>query len=244
MNKDYYLELVGMDIIHYESLNIYPVTYGEIKNSIGYQKLMRCFIPFQLSKDFIEITEKCTLEDNFNLFSDLIMKDENFLSNVAIILKIFCKPEKIYAKNNQLDLYDVEDNIFFSLTKDNFEIVADILLRLNGIRKLKAERPPANMSERQRDIWEKLQAGRAREAKKNEVTFYDVLNICEFAQYYISINEIKNWTIWKILNCYHAKVGQKTYDDNLKIGIASYDLKSISGKNHWFKQLMIQDDSE
>lgn len=98
MNKDYYLELVGMDIIHYESLNIYPVTYGEIKNSIGYQKLMRCFIPFQLSKDFIEITEKCTLEDNFNLFSDLIMKDENFLSNVAIILKIFCKPEKNICK--------------------------------------------------------------------------------------------------------------------------------------------------
>ena len=98
------------------------------------------------------------------------------------------------------------------------------------------------MSDRQRDVWEKLQAGRKKENEKNAVHIYDILNICEFGgNYHIPIEEIEKWTLWKITNCYKARVNMKTYDDSLKICLVSGDGKSIADKNHWHSRLMVRD---
>jgi len=107
--------------------------------------------------------------------------------------------------------------------------------------KIKIEKPPTNLSERQLDIWKKLHGGRERYAKKNELHIYDILNYCEYAgNYHIPIEEIESWTIWRIYNCYNSKTGQLAYRDNLLIGLAAHDLKNIDGDKHWSKQLMIR----
>lgn len=242
MNSDYYLDLVTMDVINYQGLKIYPISFKEIKEKLGYETLSKCFIPFCISKDYIESANNCNLDDTFSVFEDIILKDDELLKNVAIVLNLFCKPEHIYVNDKCITLYSDENQSCFILNKDNFDGLSEILLKLNGKSKLKFEKPPKNMSARQRDVWEKLQAGRKREEKKNEIHFHDILNVCEFAgQYRIPIEEIISWTIWKIMNCYSAKIGLKSYDDNLAIGLASQDLKAIQGNNHWLKKLMIRD---
>ena len=55
------------------------------------------------------------------------------------------------------------------------------------------------------------------------------------------MEEIEKWTLWKITNCYKARVNMKTYDDSLKICLVSGDGKSISDKNHWHYKLMVRD---
>ena len=55
------------------------------------------------------------------------------------------------------------------------------------------------------------------------------------------LEEIEKWTLWKITNCYKARVNIKTYDDSLKICLVSGDGKSISDKNHWHSRLMVRD---
>lgn len=241
MDEKYYYDLINMDTIDYNGLKIYPIPFKEIKEEIGYDALMKCMIPFCLTKEYIEITNNCKLDDNFNVFEDIILKDENSLKNTAIVLKLYCKPEHIYYSKTNITLTDENDKEIFVLTKDNYDDVAEILLVLNSKSKLKAEKPPANMSERQRDVWEKLQAGRLREKQKNEVHFYDILNTCEYLGYYrIPMEELFTWTIWKIMNCYSTKTGMKIYDDDLSISIESHDLKPIQGNNHWSKKLMIR----
>ena len=158
-----------------------------------------------------------------------------------MILQLFCQTEKVSRLDNQINLY-LKDNIKFVVTKDNFEDICQIIMKMNGKEKLKVEKPPKNMSDRQRDVWEKLNAGRKRENSKNTVHIYDMINICEFGgHYHIPIEEIENWTLWKIINCYKARVDMKTYDDSLKICLVSGDGKSISDKNHWHHKLMVRD---
>ena len=242
MNSNYYIDLVTMDVIKFQGVSIYPISFKEIKETIGYENLSLYMLPFCITKEYIEYVNNCELDNSFNLFEEIILKDKDMLEYCSIILGIYCKPEHIYANEKCITLCDDKDKVIFVLNKDNFDEFSEILLKLNGKSKIKVEKPPKNRSDRQRDVWEKLQAGRKREEKKNEVYFYDVLNVCEFAgQYRIPISEIENWTIWKILNCYNAKLGLKSYDDNLSIGLITHDLKNIQGNNHWLKKLMIRD---
>ena len=163
------------------------------------------------------------------------------LSSVAITLQLFCKCEDIYKRDNEL-LVKFNEKEPFVINNGNFEDICQIIMKMNGKDKIKVEKPPKNMSERQRDVWEKLQAGRKRENEKNTVHIYDMLNICEFGgNYHIPIEEIENWTLWKIMNCYKARVNMKTYDDSLHICLVSGDGKSISDKNHWHYKLMVRD---
>ena len=130
----------------------------------------------------------------------------------------------------------------FIINSTNFDDISNIILKINANKKAVVEKPPENMSERQRDVWNKLQEGRRRDVKKNEVHIYDILNVCEFGgDYYIPIETIYNWSLWRIMNCYKARVGLKSYDDNLQIALVSGDGKSISGENHWHQQLMIRE---
>ena len=126
------------------------------------------------------------------------------------------------------------------------EIGADTVIYpscyINGKNKIVIEKPPKNMSARQKDVWEKLQAGRKRDAEKNRLHIYDMINICEFGgNYHIPISEIETWTLWKLTRCYNSITGIKEYNDSLKIGIANYDLSSVQKDNYWIKKMMIRD---
>ena len=51
MNNDYYLDLVTMDIIKYQGVSIYPISFKEIKETIGYEAFSQCMFPFCITKD-------------------------------------------------------------------------------------------------------------------------------------------------------------------------------------------------
>lgn len=236
---DYNLELIRQKPINYKGLLFYPISFGYICDNIGLDVFDNLLVPFSITKDCLKMSDE-ELEQ-IDLFNDIILKDQGMLSSVAIALQLFCKCEDIYKRDNEL-LLKFNEKEFFAINNGNFEDICQIIMKMNGKDKIKVEKPPKNMSERQRDVWEKLQAGRKRENEKNTVHVYDMLNICEFGgNYHIPIEEIENWTLWKIMNCYKARVNMKTYDDSLHICLVSGDGKSISDKNHWHYKLMVRD---
>lgn len=236
---DYYLELIRQKPINYNGLLFYPISFGFICDNIGLDVFDSLLIPFLLTKDCLKMSDE-ELEQ-IDLFNDVILKDQGLLTSVAIILQVFCKCEDIYKQDTELIL-KFNDKEPFVINNGNFDDICQIIMKTNGKEKIKVEKPPKNMSERQRDVWEKLQAGRKRENEKNAVHIYDILNVCEFGgNYHIPIEKIETWTLWKIMNCYKARINMKTYDDSLHICLVSGDAKPISDKNHWHYKLMVRD---
>ena len=242
MKNNYYYELIMGYPIYYETLCIYPVSFSTLYKYFGINGFDYLMIPFCITSEYAkEVLNIDTTEDN--IFNDVILKNEDLLKNVCLILTAFCKCGKTTLLNNVLCLYDEKnENKIFEITNDNFNDISEILLKLNGKNKIVIEKPPKNMSARQKDVWEKLQAGRKRDAEKNRLHIYDMINICEFGgNYHIPISEIETWTLWKLTICYNSITGIKEYDDSLKIGIANYDLSSVQKDNYWIKKMMIRD---
>jgi len=153
---------------------------------------------------------------------------------------LYCKITKKFFSKNKIEVEKIEK--VFDINSSNFDDISNIILKINANKKMVIEKPPSKMSEKQKDIWNKLQEGRKRDAKKNEVHIYDILNVCEFGgDYHLPIEIICNWSLWRIMNCYKSRIGWKGYCDNLQIALVSGDGKSISGNNHWHHQLMIRE---
>ena len=240
MNNNYYYELVMCLPIYYKNLCIYPISFTTIYDVFGIDGFDSFMIPFCMETDYVK---KCFGIDvtNENIFRDVILNNEELLKSVCFILTLFCQCGNITMSDNTLHLYDIKNkDIIFDINNDNFNDISDIILLLTNKHKFVIEKPPENMSERQKDIWEKLQAGRKRDEEKNRLRIYDIINICEFGgNYHIPISEITNWTIWKLMNTYNSIVNIRNYDDSLRIGVASYDLSSVQNEKCWAKRLMI-----
>lgn len=203
-------------------------------NKIIYYKSLKC-LELKFNDKKVDIKE--TNNENkhyYSLFDWFYTK---------IINKFFCKKDTENAEYLELDDEKIDESeITIIINSENFNDISEIILKINASKKLTIEKPPENMTKRQKDIWEKLQEGRKKDAKKNEVHIYDILNICEFGgNYHLPIETICSWSLWRIMNCYKARIGWKSYDDNLQIALVSGDSKSISGENHWHQQLMIRE---
>lgn len=242
--ENYYNELFLGEPVYYKSLVFYPMTIEEITKLTDIETFRNCMLPFIITKDFLIEQKKISKKESseFNIFQDYIIKEQVMMQQIAFMLSAYCKIHNTALFDDKLLLYDKDGNITFEIDRFNFDDISDILCQLTCMTKIKVELPPPNMSERQKDIWIKLQAGRKRTAQKNEIHIYDIMNICEFCgNYHISLTEIKNMTLWQMMNCYKRKTSMKIYDDNLLIGLAAHDLKPIMKNNHWSQKLLIRD---
>lgn len=241
MVNDYNLELVRQKPINYNGLIFYPIEFGYICDNIGLDFFDRLLMPFLITKDCLELDSNTDIE-KINLFTDVVLRNDTFLQSLVFILEVFCKCISIKLTNDNTLLLTLENHKTFIIDSNNFEDVCTIIMKINYKEKISVEKPPENMSDRQRDVWQKLQHGRKKEKEKNTVHICDILNICEFGgDYRIPIEDIDHWTLWKIMNCYKARTNMKTYDDSLKICLVSGDGKNISGNNHWLHKLLVHE---
>ena len=166
--NDYYTELIRMKPINCDGLIIYPVSFGEICDNVGLENFDKLLMPFLITKECLGVDDEEKL-DTIDLFENVIMNDRAMLHSVAIIFEIFCKAKDILRTQTEIILkFEGKDD--FIVNKDNFEKISQVIGKINGKDKIKVEKPPKNMSDRQRDVWEKLQAGRKKENEKNRIS--------------------------------------------------------------------------
>lgn len=227
INLEYNIYLkVQKPIKFYDVCVIHQPSFEEILE-FGIEEFEKLLLPYYITLD--NISEELTDEQKEGITNfDLVCSSQDFMYYLFLSLEFFCK--------SKVDID--ESGIFFEefngkLHKDNFDELAKIILKICARERQKAEKKRTFENDRQRDIWEKLQAGRARSAKKNELKLEDVLNICEFGgKYYIPIEQIQKWSLWRIINCYKTIMGISSYDNSFSIYLISGEKDLIEGK-HW-----------
>lgn len=236
---DFYMELIRQKPIHYHGLVFYPLEFCEICDQIGLSTFDELLLPFLMTKDCFDIEEHKIDETDF--FTDILLNNSVMLHSVAYLLQLHCKCSNV-GRTDSTILLNYEDREPFAVTAANYDDICQIIMKINGKAQLKVEKPPKKMSDRQLDVWEKLQSGRKKDSSKNTVHIYDMLNVCEFGgNYHLPMEVMEHWTLWRIMNCYKNRINMKTYDDNLKICLVSGNGDSISDKNHWHQKLMLRD---
>lgn len=226
---DIKLQLVSQSPIMFNNIKIHQITFQEIEE-IGFEKFDQLLLPYIVDINYPDIPEE--YKNKYLTTFDYVLDEPLLLTSLVVSLQLFCKTKKILLTEDGIS---IEDGI---LNKYNFEEFGNIILQILSRERPKFEKPPVFKNELQRDIWTKIQEGRKRDAKKNELHLYDVLNVCEFYKYHICINEIKNWTLYKIMQCYKVKLGESAWNDNFSIYLVSGE-KSLIENKHWIDLIKI-----
>ena len=232
-NPNYYLNLIRNQPIVYNGLTMYIVPLKQICE-YGVERYDNLILPFSL-------TPKCFNRPIESILRQGILANLDLFNSFVEMLSLVthydvCRPTQEY-----IDL-KLDDGSEFRIDDSNFEDICDIILKMNAKGRIEITEKPQNASARVNDVWEKLEKGRKRYAEKNKVNLWDMLNVCEFAgDYHISIGEMDEWSLWKITNCYKARIGWKSYDDAFEVAMVSGETKDISDENHWFKRFMVRE---
>lgn len=231
MNID--IELITQIPIVFNGIKITQPTLNVILE-IGMDTYNEHLLPFFVDLDMLKIPYE--YQEQYNVFD--IMTNDNNINLLLNSISIFCKTDVVKFDMENKRLYIGDDNGY--LDCNNFKEFSDIILQINSKERPVKEKPPKDMTEKQREIWEKLSAGRQRQAEKNRINLADLLNTCEFGgDYYIPMDEISNWTLWNISRCYRSILGKSSYKDAFSIYCVTGEKDLI--KQHWTDLVSVED---
>jgi hypothetical protein len=216
--------------------NVCKINQPTIKDilSCGTDEFERMLFPFCVTVDGIDLGVEITEEEKSKIYSfDILTSSPELFYALCTSLKFFTGLEP--NVNEKGVIFDGFDGV---LNRYNFDEFAELILKICAKDRPEKEKIPEFQNDRQRDIWEKLQAGRKRAAQRNVLELEDIINICQYGgSYYISKDELLNFTMWELINCYKSKLHVDTYKDNFSAFLQSGSGELI--KNHWSDQLKI-----
>jgi len=233
---DIKLNLILQEPIDFYGIPIQLITFEEIFK-YGIDKFNQLLIPFSITIDLLE--NELSEEDKLKIKNfDLVVSDKSIFQLLIQALQLFCKTDDIQFVEEGIK---IKDGI---LNRDNFDEFAIIILQICARERQTKERVPIFKNDLQRDIWTKLQEGRKREAKKNELKLEDVINIVQYGgKSFIPKEEIKKFTLWEMMNAYKTILGISNYQDSFSIYLISGEKSLVEGK-HWTELIKIDNKSK
>lgn len=195
------------------------------------------------------------LENENELMSQFHMYDLFFAEieeNVYVLDSIFGGKSALGVLKDSLSYFLQTDDIEFLIHRKKIVVNGNYLMGkeeymslrsiVQGVcnrQEMQVEKPPSNMTKRQKDIWMKLQKGRRRKAEKDAVYLQDLINYTSFGgTTYISTSEIDRMTYYQLSNAYKSIMGV----DAFRIGMGyklseKFDVKDDI--KHWTESLKI-----
>lgn len=235
MLPNFLVYLEAQKQIKFNDIIIYQTTLDDILD-YDIEKYNELLLPFLLDVDDFDIPDKTLIQD-INIF-DILLSNKQTLTMLLDAISYFCKTDKIIFDEQRMVLYVGQGYI----DRNNFSDFSDVILKINAKQKIQKEKPPVNMSEKQKEIWEKLQAGRQRALAKSQVNLADLINTCQFAgDYYISMDEISRWTLWNIARCYKSIFGKNNFRESFEIYCVTGEDKLIKNR-HWSDLIKVDSD--
>lgn len=220
-----------LPIPFYNVCQINQPTLKEIMLEMGMTKFENLLFPFCVTVDAIQdlSNEEKQKIKNF----DILLSNPELAASLCQSLEYFCRSE---IKFNDGQIYFGE----FSggLNRDNFDEFAEVVLEMCA-RKRPEDESKKFKTEKAKEIWRKIQAGRARDAQKNQFKIEDVINVCQYGgSCHISIDEIMKFTIWELMNCYKCIVSISNYKDAFSVYIQTGDKNLIT--TNWVDSIKIK----
>ena len=235
--QNLYIYLITQKQIKFNDITIYQPSLNKIIE-YGIDDYNMLMLPFLLDIDDFEGLEKHT-DGDIDIFDILTLTQES-LSILLDSISYFCKTEEISFDEDKRVLYIGDGYI----DRNNFKEFSEIILKINAKQKTKKEKPPKDMTEKQRDIWEKLQQGRQRKLEKSQIELCDLINICQFGgEYYIPKDDILEWTMWNIARCYKNIIGKSNFKESFEVYCVTGEEKLIKNQ-HWTDLIKIENNKE
>lgn len=223
--------------IPFKDLYIHQPLISEIVD-IGEDEYNKLVLPFVITTELVfgelEDCEKYISKYNiFDLFFLKIEEDKTLLDDIfdnkaldllASSLSYFFKTDNIKILNHREKIV-IEENLI--VDKDVFGELRLVVQEICSRKDIEVERPPKNMTRRQKDIWLKLQAGRKRTAERNAIYLQDIINAVHLnPKTYISLKEIDSMTHYQLFNAYRSINAIDVYEVSMQYKLSpKFDVK-------------------
>lgn len=217
---------------------------------MGEDEYSRLYLPFVLTKDSIfgNVENGDEISGKFNLLQMFFTKideksylldgifDNDVLKSLEKSLSFFLKTDKIKMLERQ---QKIVVNDFFLIDDKEFENIRKAIQGVTAKKDLSVEKPPKNMTSRQKDVWRKLQKGRRRKANREAIHLQDIVNYVSFGgKSFISTSEIAKMSYYELDNAYKSIIGVDSYERNFKYQLSpKFDIKDKV--DHWTDLLKI-----
>lgn len=207
-------------------------------------------MPFTLTSEAVfngqdNVEELASKYDIYDLFFERIEEDVFVLDNVfggksalGILkdsLSYFLQADEIQFLMNRRKIAVDQ----FVMDKEEFMKLRLLIQGVSGKSDVTFEKIPKNMTERQKDIWAKLQAGRRRTAEREALYLQDMINFTSFGgSTYIPLNQIDSMTYYQLSNAYKSVMSIDAH----KIGMGyklSYKFDVKDEIKHWSEALKV-----
>lgn len=208
--------------------------------SIGFDNYKKMVIPFQLT---LEILESEIDLSSFKTLDIFFAKDEHgelnevslsYLISLIQSIKYFIDTDNVDIDfHNQTILLDNKNYV----NRDNFDNLADVILKITMSEKIKIEKEDSNKSERQKEIDKKLAEGRAKKQKQEAITLFDMINVLIHSENTkFDYDSILKLTYLQIRNSYEVVMNIENYDVNLACLNGFMDT-SLLDLTHWSEKV-------
>lgn len=197
--------------------------------------------PYVVSLDIFDLDEETIKEIKvFDMLINLKMNNEDveikYFDVLLESLEFYFKERIIYDEYN----YCFKIGKKGILNRDNFDDVADIILLLNRLDRMKKEIPPNFKNDKQKDVYQKLMEGRRKKAEKEVVNIPTIINtVVHGGKSFIPYREIREyWTLFQLYNSYRAILDIDSFTINFEQYLAGAESKKLD-MTHWGEKIRI-----
>jgi hypothetical protein len=206
----------------------YVLTTESVFNGVeNEEELIERFHFFDLF--FIKTNEEKSLLDN-------VFGGKKSLEFLEETLMFFLKADEIRILENR---QKVVVNNSYLIDKDEFDKIRKAIQAVVGRKDVEVEKPPKNMSKRQKDIWFKLQKGRKRKAERDAIYLQDIINFSAYGgSSFIPFDRIDKMTYFQLQNTYKSVLGKDSFNVGMGYKLSEkFEVKEDI--KHWTETLKI-----
>lgn len=206
----------------------YILTSEAVFNGVdGSEELMSRFDIYDLF--FTKVEENVFVLDN-------VFGGKSALGVLKESLRFFLKTDDIEFLPH---VRKIAINSKYVMDKKEFMQVRKLIQGVCNRQDMSVEKPPNNMTERQKGIWKKLQKGRRRRAEKDAVYLQDMINYISFGgTTYIPLDEIDRMKYYQLTNAYKSIMGKDAFHIGMGYKLSQkFDIKD--DVKHWVEALKI-----
>ena len=172
---------------------------------------------------------------------DSVFGGRNTLEFIRDVLAFFLDIDKssitILEKRKKFAIQDEGRELV--IDDMNFDKLRRIVQAIVSREDVEVERPPKNMTSRQKDIWTKLQAGRKRREKREAMSMADIINIVWMGgRSYISLEDVSKMTYFQLRKAYGNTITRDNFDMSMGYKLSQkFDVKDEV--KHWAKDFKV-----
>lgn len=217
----------------------------------GEDKFNELVLPYVLTTDLVfggvdneeELSKKYSIFelffirlDNGGTLLDKIFGGTNALDALKESIEYFFQTDDVRVLENRQKI--VVNNTYL-IDQSEFNKIRLLIQSFSCRKDIEVEKPPKNMTKRQKDIWLKLQKGRKRTAERNAIYLQDIINFTSFGgTSFIPFDQIENMTYYQLQNAYKGIIGKDSYNIGMGYKLSQkFDVKDDI--KHWTETLKI-----